>query len=97
MKQSAACPKCTGRRIWVIAPYVAADDTSSEMRVVPDQPPDTPAMFRQINPQGRLDLYVCAACGYSEFWARELDDLEPRPDRGVRMWDNTDPSQGPFR
>lgn len=66
--------------------------------MVPDQPQPAGLFgFRQVNPQGQFDLWLCAACGFSELWASHLGDLQVNPDAGVRLVDTTAEPQGPFR
>ncbi len=99
MKQQHACPKCAGRKIWILEPHRINDDTfeGAPMRLVPHQPEGAPNRFQveRRRPEGTLDLYVCAGCGYSEYWARDFADL--REGRDVRLLDSSNNRGGPFR
>ncbi|MBW2458181.1 MAG: hypothetical protein JRI68_26995 [Deltaproteobacteria bacterium] len=101
MKESLRCPKCDSRRLWVIDPLrVPSEVPEGEvLRVVHHQPPDGGGFFAitRRHPVGHFVAYVCAACGLTEFYADDMDELEPDPTNGVRLVDNTDPQQGPFR
>ena len=99
MRDTSTCPKCESRRQWIIEPFRVPSETvqGDEVRVVNDLPAGRQGLFRQAAPQGRFDLYVCADCGYSELWARELEGLRHAPEHGVRLRDQSDPSKGPFR
>lgn len=100
VKDSSTCPKCSSRRQWILEPFrVPSEGVQGEdLRVVNDLPEASRrGMFRAAAPQGRFDLYVCADCGYSELWAKDLGGLRHAPEHGVRWRDQTDPNQGPFR
>jgi predicted nucleic-acid-binding Zn-ribbon protein len=99
MKESAACPKCRGRRLWVVEPFRIPSENmgGTELRMVVDQPEPGEGIFRRSRPQGCFDLYVCAGCGYSELYARDLGTLRESSAQGVSLRDNTDPHAGPFR
>ncbi len=34
---------------------------------------------------GRIDAYACAACGYTELYTCDLDELRHNPDSGVHL------------
>lgn len=101
MKKLHACPKCTGRKIWVIEPLRLADETKDgrAMTLVPHQPEATGGFFRvaRMNPKGEVDLYVCDGCGFSELWARGVSELVEDPATGVRLLDSSANKAGPFR
>ena len=66
--------------------------------MVPDQPQPAGIFgLRQANPQGQFDLWLCAACGFSELWASNIAGLKENPDAGVKLVDTTAEPQGPFR
>lgn len=101
MKTLHRCPKCAGRRIWVIERFRIPGETAagSPLAVVPDQPVAKASRFSfpNLNPVGRFDLYLCDACGYAELWAEGFRDLVADPARGVRLLDTSDDKAGPFR
>lgn len=102
MKKLHACPKCTGRKIWIMEPLRLADETKDgrPMSLVPHQPdPSDGGFFRvsRMNPKGEVDLYVCDGCGYSELWARGVHDLVEDPAQGIRLLDSSATKAGPFR
>lgn len=51
----------------------------------------------RVSPQGRFNLWLCEACGYSELWAEDVAGLRHDPEAGVRLIDNTPDAEGPFR
>jgi predicted nucleic-acid-binding Zn-ribbon protein len=83
MKNSRKCIKCDCEAIWKIDPLSLPDPDSSNV-VLP-----VPVGVREIdNPDpgligrpfvrtavGTFDVYVCARCGYSELWAKDIEDL----------------------
>lgn len=99
MKNQHACPKCTGRKIWVVEPFRLPDDTldGRPVHVVPHQSEGGAGFFKveSAKPRGELDLYVCDDCGYSELWARNVKNL--RETRTVRLLDSSGNRAGPFR
>ena len=103
MKKLHACPKCTGRKIWVIEPFRIPDESRDgrALPLVPHQADEEQAggFFRvaRMNPKGEVDLLVCDACGYSELWARGTRDLVEDPVAGVRLLDSSAIKAGPFR
>ncbi len=98
MKATQRCPKCGGKKLWLIDPFRVPSDTAGgqEMFVVPHQSTGGWVSLR-ANPVGSFELFLCAACGYSELYAKSFAELEARPDGSVRLLDMTDPKAGPFR
>lgn len=101
VKKSHACPKCNGRKIWVLEPLRLADESKAgrPLGLVPHQP-DVKAGFFQVErltPRGEVDLYVCDGCGFSEMWARGVRELVEDPGQGVRLLDSSATKAGPFR
>lgn len=103
MKNLHHCPKCSGRRIWVIERYRVPDPeltVGKELAVVPHLPTQggSRLFFEKTNPVGHFDLYLCDGCGYSELWAEGFKNaLFPDPTRGIRLLDTSDANEGPFR
>jgi predicted nucleic-acid-binding Zn-ribbon protein len=101
MKTHHRCPKCAGKRIWVIEKYRVPGESAEgrELPVVPHQPEANESRlgFMRIKPKGHFDLFLCDGCGYSELWANGFQGLVESEERGVRLLDTTDPSGTPFR
>ncbi|HQY65088.1 MAG TPA: hypothetical protein PK141_27030 [Polyangiaceae bacterium] len=103
MKKLHACPKCNGRKLWVIEPFRVPGEAAEGQAVplVPHQHEEEAGggFFRvaRKNPIGAVDLLVCDACGYSELWARGARDLVEDPVAGVRLLDSSATKAGPFR
>lgn len=101
MKNTLKCPKCAGKKIWVIEEYRVPGDSAEgrALPVVPHQDSGKGGIFQAIrqNPQGHFDLFLCKGCGYSELWASGYDGLVESAQRGIRLIDTTDVGVGPFR
>lgn len=99
MKTTLRCPKCSGKKLWIIDEFrvPGADAEGSPLAVVPHQARGRGGIFGSLaaSPRGGFELYACAACGYSELWATKLDELEPGP--GVRLIDTHEPTKQAFR
>jgi predicted nucleic-acid-binding Zn-ribbon protein len=100
MKKMMRCPKCAGKRIWVIEKYRVPGESAEgrELCVLPHQEEGKGGLlsFGRLNPVGHFDLFLCDGCGYSELWADGFRGLTPDPARGIRLLD-TDAKAGPFR
>ncbi|MFO0628828.1 MAG: hypothetical protein U0325_24855 [Polyangiales bacterium] len=94
------CPKCQGRRLWVVERYRIPSEYAggAELPVAANQQ-EPGGMFSlpRATPQGCFDLWLCEACGYTELWARDLQGLREDPAHGVRRVDTTADPEGPFR
>ncbi len=100
MKTLNRCPKCSGKRIWVIEKYRIPGEAAEgrELPVVPHQGPTTGFLgISRHTPVGAFDLFVCDGCGYAELYATRLDALVADPERRLRLIDTSDASDGPFR
>lgn len=101
MKNTLKCPKCAGKKIWVIEEYRIPGDSAAgrALHVVPHQGSGKGGLFQTIrqNPQGHFDLFLCKGCGFSELWASGHEGLAENTERGIRLIDTTDVGAGPFR
>jgi predicted nucleic-acid-binding Zn-ribbon protein len=101
MKNRLVCPKCAGKRIWVIEKLRVPGESAEgrALAVVPHQPAMKPGLFQTLraSPRGHFDVFICDGCGYSEMWAGGIADLVEDPEHGVRLIDTSQAGQGPFR
>lgn len=100
MKRSQQCVKCKGRKLWVIEAFRLPGETGegTALSLVPDQPVGGSRFgLSKAAPVGGFDLWLCAACGYSELWATGVSGLREDPARGVRLVDASITPEGPFR
>lgn len=101
MKKLHRCPKCDGKRLWVIERFRIPGESADGkvLPVVPHQPATGGGGFlgfTKVQSVGHVDLYLCDACGYSELWAEDFRGLVPDEARGIRLVD-TSAERGPFR
>jgi predicted nucleic-acid-binding Zn-ribbon protein len=100
MKNLHRCPKCAGKRIWVIEKYRIPGEAAEgrELPVVPHQAAGHSFLrLGRVSPVGSFDLFVCDGCGYSELYASGIRELVADPARGIRLIDTSDTGEGPFR
>jgi hypothetical protein len=101
VKRTQICPKCSGRRIWVVESFRVPSETAqgTVLPVVPHQQTESGGFFAiaKMAPVGRFDAYVCGGCGFFELYARDFEDLKEDPSRGVRLLDASTGPSGPFR
>jgi len=103
MKNLLRCPKCAGKRLWVIEKYRVPGEAAEgrELPVVPHQASRTAGAsflgLARVSPVGSFDLFLCDGCGYSELWASGFRGLVADPARGIRLLDTSETNEGPFR
>jgi predicted nucleic-acid-binding Zn-ribbon protein len=96
MRTTATCPKCSGKKILVAE---LRDDTGD----FPHRARPVPVVAWNVGPIstiGRFESWICAACGYTEFYAKDLgdvDELAAQLPNDVRIVDSASPKKGPFR
>lgn len=86
MKNSLQCPKCNGRKVWLIERLKSDDGYSNTKGEV------VPVVKNRGGSErgaaiGHYDSYICAACGYAELWASGFRALEPDEANGVVLLD----------
>ena len=93
MKSTGTCPKCRGRRIYVISPVRAPDQSRFDIKPMPLVACELRGHAPAIG--GTHALYVCAGCGFEEWYAEHfqelLETLLDVPESGVRVIDATSP------
>jgi len=101
VKRTHICPKCDGRRIWVVESFRIPSETAqgAVLNVVPHQEETSGGFFAiaRVKPVGRFDVFVCDGCGFSELYAAGIDDLRADTKTGVRLLEATTAPAGPFR
>jgi hypothetical protein len=105
MRETNSFPKCKGRRIWHIEKVHSDSDVRGgrPLRVVLERKISDPRGKAQRNwlssarvSFGYLDLFVCARCGFAEWYASGLDGLVHCPEEGVHLLD-AEPGTAPYR
>ena len=90
MKNTHTCPKCNSKSLWIIEPLRTIHEYapgSIPLHLDYDQVSGTNFLNRTKERVGGLDAWICAECGYTELWARELQKLVHAPERGIRRID----------
>ena len=98
MKSHARCPKCAGKRIWVLEKYRIPGEAAEgrELPVLPHQGGGR-SWLGVVTPVGSFDLFLCDGCGYSELYASGFRGLVADAERGIRLLDTSETNDGPFR
>jgi predicted nucleic-acid-binding Zn-ribbon protein len=81
MKRTNTCPKCTGEELYVLEPWQQPDPDSSN-RTNPVQVAFRLDVVTRDAPTD-VELWICAACGYSELYAAAPQHLARFADAGV--------------
>ena len=95
MKKTLVCPKCEGRQIWRIDEMKLPQQDASSMRAAWSGAPIKVPITVHRRWSGTFDLnggfeaFICKACGYTEWYAHGLDELQPDEKNGVQLIDNT--------
>jgi predicted nucleic-acid-binding Zn-ribbon protein len=110
MRKSLICPKCRGQRFFEIEKMLVPNyefANSVEPFTLTAAYTETGVVTKGIfgGPEtarygAEASAFVCAGCGYTELYARQLDVLEHFASRqlgGVRVVEARPPSQGPNR
>ena len=90
MKNSRKCPKCQCTRLWVVEPLRTVYEYSPgtlPLHLDYDQVEGTNFLNRSKRQVGTLDAWICADCGFTELWAKDLQKLQHAPERGIRLID----------
>ncbi|MER7279073.1 hypothetical protein ABT369_32005 [Dactylosporangium sp. NPDC000244] len=93
MRMSRHCVKCQCPRLWQINPFMVPDNDSSNV-VLPlpgisrlHSGAAVGAELRRRLEAGRFEVWICTACGYTEWYAFEVNDalarISQNPHSGV--------------
>ncbi len=109
MKHNQSCPKCRGTKVYVVDESVRGHVTEDGVNLVPRTMTaarveiTSPGVFGEsrqtkLVEAGRCEAWICAACGYTEWYTTRLDELEvlAQASSGVRIVDRTT-NVGPYR
>ena len=99
MRSTQQCPKCQGRKLYVIDPVRQADPENRNMVMVQ---PVTYAYTGIRLEAGSIEAWVCAGCGFMESYAKNaVDTLWQMAQRskttGVRYIDGAPDANTPYR
>ena len=97
MRTSRRCVKCQCPRLWHVDPVLIPDsDSSNALDLLPAvsraaSGAASGGEFGKRVVAGRFEMWICVACGYTEWYAHEVNDmlawLSRNPKAGVRYYD----------
>jgi hypothetical protein len=99
MKTSMQCLKCKHRRLWIIdevkQPDINSGNRAWTMAVTCKEA--KAGLFKGENrvSAGSFQVVICEACGYTEWYARDLERLQDIP--GARLVGAGTSDPGPYR
>jgi len=110
MKKSHVCPKCGGRKLWVIDRVHAVEVFGKyggrtklvTVGITAASVTERGAIFDSESSVsvGTVECWACDACGYVEYYAHDLEKLVEvarSGASGIRLVDTGAPEQGPHR
>ena len=101
MKKSERCIKCNNRKLWIIdevkQPDVDSSNRAWSMAVTSHQfaPGKRPRGSAERISAGSFQVIICAACGYTEWYANDFERLGEIP--GARLIGDDRDDAGPYR
>jgi DNA-directed RNA polymerase subunit RPC12/RpoP len=98
LKRDLRCPHCEGRLVWHVAQMHERGEAGAFEK--PIQPLNVvlhEKFFKLYNGVGYFETYICKRCGFTEWYAHGLDELEVDPSKGVSLFDGNESDGGPFR
>ncbi|WP_326559161.1 hypothetical protein [Micromonospora sp. NBC_01796] len=97
MRTSRRCVKCGCPRLWQVDPFMVPDpDSGNVVKLLPGvtRLASGSAIGEEMRKRieaGRFEVWICAACGYTEWYALDVNDmlgwLSQNPRSGVRHHD----------
>lgn len=96
MRNSRACPKCQGKRLWCVENFGVKDQSVTHgggmpLRIVAKRPGPTKKGWlgeaAAFYDAGKTDAWICAGCGYTELWTANFESLVHNPAGGVHLVD----------
>jgi predicted nucleic-acid-binding Zn-ribbon protein len=98
LKRDLACPHCEGRQVWHVAEmHERGEAAPFEKPIAPLNVVLQQKFFKLYNGVGTFETYICKRCGFTEWYALGLDQLEEDAASGVKLLDGTHGDEGPYR
>ena len=98
LKRELLCPHCEGRAVWHIAQMHERGEAGAFEK--PIQPLNVvlhEKFFKLYNGVGYFETYICKACGFTEWYAHGLEELQADPEKGVFLLQGKADDVGPYR
>lgn len=83
MRKTLICPKCEGRKLW----HIENVQELTEMGPKPIRVAFNQTLFR-AKPLGFFEAFICAGCGYTEWYAHGIEEMRPSAKDGIHFIDN---------
>lgn len=97
MRKTHVCPKCSSRRFLVTGEFQVPDQDSSN-GVEPFPAFTFSISLFQRTLAGGFEVWTCASCGFTEWYATGLERLDISQSQGkVRYFDASAPPGGAYR
>jgi predicted nucleic-acid-binding Zn-ribbon protein len=98
LKRDLACPHCECREVWHVAEmHERGEAAPFEKPIAPINVVLQQKFFKLYNGVGTFETYICKRCGFTEWYARGMDDLKADPAHGIRLLDGSESEKGPYR
>jgi hypothetical protein len=96
LKRDLACPNCDGRQIWRLE--TMRERGASALGPTPPLGVTLePRVFGDHVARGKFETLICKACGYTEWYAKEIGFLKNDPVNGIHLIKNDIDKAGPYR
>lgn len=102
VKATQTCPKCQSRRLVVVDEVRQPISGTTELQpLYPAAAVTARGIFgAEVGAGGRFEAWICAKCGFTEWYASGLEDLvtlSRLARSGVRVVDGEVDAEGPYR
>ncbi len=98
LKRDLACPHCECREVWHIHEmHERGEAAPFEKPIAPLNVVLQEKFFKLYNGVGTFETYICRRCGFTEWYARGLDELKEDPANGIFLLDGKTRDEGPYR
>jgi hypothetical protein len=94
LRRDLTCPNCDGREIWRIERMHERGHGSvpQPFGVVLER-----TFWTGSEAKGHFEVLICRGCGFTEWYAKEIDFLKSDPVNGVHLIVNDVETKGPYR
>jgi predicted nucleic-acid-binding Zn-ribbon protein len=94
MRKNLRCPKCQHQEIWHVDTFREQVD-QGDFRPLPVVA-TRQGWWRSVAAVGEFEVFICAKCGFAEWYAKELGEIRPDEEGRVRLLSGA-ADEGPYR
>ena len=92
LKRDKVCPQCEHRKLWHVEQVqLPQADFSNIGRGIRNRPALLPisaeGSWRGVHTAGQFEAFICAQCGWTEWYATGLEELKENPSAGLYFVD----------